>query len=396
MLKLNLGSGKIKLDGYENIDIKDGRSAFPLDYDSETISEIRASHILEHFGKHEIADVLRDWVDKLLPGGVLKIAVPNFKKIAEKYVGGSKTDHPIDSYIMGGQTDQNDFHRSIFDPHTLYAHLKNAGLVDISTWSSDLGDCASYEISLNMMAKKPGGLETKIQAIMSMPRLAFTDNLCSAIKVFPKLGIGFSKGTGVFWGQVLSRLIQQFLDDGTEYIITVDYDTWYREEHVIRLLQLMAENPNVDAIVPVQIKRNNEVPMFSIVDADNPAGVTMVPVSRFDNELVPIVGGHFGLTIFRTSAFDDKLEKPWFQAHPNADGDWGEGHIDEDIHFWHNFNRCGKNAALATNIHIGHIQQICTFPGPPHQNFKPVQYYLNQMEKGQYGSHCVPQIEMKK
>jgi len=118
-------------------------------------------------------------------------------------------------------------------------------------------------------------------------------------------------------------------------------------------------------------------------------------MTHFDDPLVPIVGGHFGLTIFRASAFVD-LKKPWFIAEPNEDGDWGDGRIDEDIHFWHNFHACGKKACLATEINIGHIQLSCTFPGAPRDQFKPVQYYMNDMDKGRYAEHCVPKVEMLK
>ena len=394
MLRLNLGSGRFDLKGYENIDLDKGTNAYPLDYNSVTVDEIRASHLLEHFSEKEILLVLRDWVDKLRPGGIMKIAVPDFDKIAEDYVAKKKHEFPVNAYIMGAQEDEYDFHKSLFNNKSLTKYLEMAGLVNIEPWEAEYTDCSSSPISLNLRGQKPGGLETKVHAIMSMPRLAFTDNMYAAVSVFPPLGIKFSKGTGVFWGQILSRMIEMHKDDGTEYIITVDYDTWYKKEHVIRLLQLMSENPDIDAIVPVQTKRENEIPMFSIVDGDN-VGVTQVPMTHFDDPLVPIVGGHFGLTIFKASAFVD-LKKPWFIAEPNEDGDWGDGRIDEDIHFWHNFHACGKKACLATEINIGHIQLSCTFPGAPRDQFKPVQYYMNDMDKGRYAEHCVPKVEMLK
>jgi len=224
--------------------------------------------------------------------------------------------------------------------------------------------------------------------------LAFTDNMYAAVRAFPPLGIGFDKGTGVFWGQILTNMLEKHLDDGTEYIITLDYDTWFTKEHVIKLCQLMAENPDVDAIVPVQIKRENEVPMFSIVSEDG-VGLKKVPLTMFDSELVPIVGGHFGLTIFRVSALK-KLKKPWFLPQPDKDGGWGEGKIDEDIHFWHNFYNCGLKACLATKINIGHIQLTATFPGQPEDGFKPIQCYMTQVERGEYPEHCVPKVEFLK
>lgn len=395
MLKLNLGSGpeKLNLKGYENIDLIDGKSAYPLEYNSGEVDEIRASHILEHWGKHEIQRVLRDWVDKLRPGGVLKIAVPDFDKIAADYVAKRKHDCPVDDYIMGAQSDENDFHRSMFNITSLTKHLESAGLVDIQVWESEIVDCASLPISLNLRGQKPGGVETKVQAVMTLPRLGFTANMYAAAVIFPKLGIGFQTESGVFWGQKLSRLIDRHLNDGTEYIITLDYDTAFKEEHVKRLMQLMAENPDVDAIVPVQTKRENKCPMFAIVGEDG-KGIE-VPLTEFDAELVPIATGHFGLTIFRVSAFEG-LKKPWFLPHPNEDGDWGEGRIDEDIHFWHNFHECGRKVCLATQVMLGHLQMMCTFPGPARKGFKPEHYYMNQLDRGQWPDHCLPKVEMLK
>lgn len=394
MLKLNLGSGPehLKIKDYENIDLKDGKSAYPLQYNSETVDEIRASHILEHFGKHEVQQVLKNWVDKLRPGGVLKIAVPDFDKIAKAYVDQQKMEHSPNDYIMGGQSDENDFHKSMFNKAILTKLLEAVGLRDIQVWDSQIKDCASLPVSLNLRGQKPGGVETKITAVMTLPRLGFTANMLAAGRVFPKLGINFDTESGVFWGQCLTRVIERHRTDGSEYIITMDYDTIFKEEHVRKLLQLMAENPEVDAIVPVQTKRENECPMFGIQSED---GKTReVPLTEFDAELVQIMTGHFGLTIFRVSAFND-LEKPWFNSKPNENGDWGENRIDEDIHFWHNFAKAGRTVCLATNVMLGHLQMMATFPGPARKCFKPEHYYMNQLERGEWPEHCVPVLESK-
>jgi predicted SAM-dependent methyltransferase len=393
MLKLNLGSGKLKIKGYENIDKIYGTDAYPLQFDSGGVDEIRASHILEHFGRWEVKKVLRNWVDKLRPGGVLKIAVPGFDKLMESQARGDKLPASLDAYVFGGQTDENDFHKSMFTEPVLKALLEEAGLVDIQVWESQFEDCASLPISLNLRGQKPGGLETKIHAVMTLPRLAFTANMFAAATIFPKLGIAIDTRTGVFWERKLTELIDLHLNDGTEYIITMDYDTMFKEEHVRRLIQLMGENPDVDCIVPVQIMRENETPMFAIVDTEGNG--KEVPLTEFDSELVQIATGHFGLTIFRISAFKN-LKKPWFLGKPNEDGDWKEGRIDPDIYFWHNFYEAGNKVCLATNIMIGHMQMMATFPGPARKSFKPEHYYMNQLSRGEWPEHCVPNVEMKK
>ena len=74
-VRLNLGAGDVQLDGYTNIDIKRGQQAYPLDVPDESVDEIRASHLLEHFGHNETVPVLKQWASKLRPGGILVVKI---------------------------------------------------------------------------------------------------------------------------------------------------------------------------------------------------------------------------------------------------------------------------------------------------------------------------------
>src|SRR4051812_8339039 len=100
--KLNLGAGSKPLAGYSNIDAKNKRGTvdttiYPLPHVDGSVDEIRASHVLEHFSHREIGNVLADWVRALKPGGVLKIAVPDLKFIAERYLAGAEM--PVQQYL---------------------------------------------------------------------------------------------------------------------------------------------------------------------------------------------------------------------------------------------------------------------------------------------------------
>jgi FkbM family methyltransferase len=157
-LKLNIGSGDaITMKGYVNVDAKFGDMAFPLQYGDNTVDECRASHILEHFPQGQILDVLRDWTRVLKPGGVLKVAVPDLEVIAGEYVAGNPQGLPLAGYLMGGQTDDHDYHRAVFDHTALSKLLFDAGLRDIGPWKSEVKDCASLPVSLNLMGRKPEG-----------------------------------------------------------------------------------------------------------------------------------------------------------------------------------------------------------------------------------------------
>lgn len=154
-LRLNIGSGnEITMKGYVNLDAKYGDVAFPLKYDDGSVDEIYASHILEHFSFRQTLDVLKDWVRVLKPGGILKIAVPDFALIAKAYVANGY--HVIaDGYVYGSQTDENEFHKAIFDEQKLWSLMEQAGLGDIQRWQSEVKDCAALSVSLNLMGKKP-------------------------------------------------------------------------------------------------------------------------------------------------------------------------------------------------------------------------------------------------
>jgi len=589
-VKINLGSGDCPIDGYVNIDRKTGQEVYPLAYEDGSVDEIRASHILEHFGINEIGDVLKNWAAKLKPGGLLKIAVPDFDKIIELYKDG---DLKTAGYVCGAQVDENDFHKSIFNRTALTNVLNGAGLCDIKHWDSEINDCASLPVSLNLQAAKPnanpeiakilsgfvargknvysqygedgvieaiferigtnnkwclevgasdgilfsntrrlieqgwgailieseklaydrlvenckdypnahpvyakigidvsldgilkkfnapedidlmivdidgqdyhvinaminykprvliveynpraetefiptlGGegqagyaaisrlgcskgylsqIQTqvniimirngllqkeeeeakdqaaaiepvttrtasmKIAAIMSCPRLGFTNNLMVATKVIVPMGIDFEVGYGVFWSQGLTKMIEEQIKKGMEWIVILDYDSYYLKEHLLALCQLMQEHPEADAIVPIQIKREHDTVLAGVED----------PVKancEYDanTDLVEVDTGHFGLTLFRVSAFA-KLKKPWFLAVPDKDGGWGAGHLDTDIYFWKNWRKCGLKAYLTPQVLIGHMQLMVTWPGAFVKGSKPTHQYINTCtEKG--------------
>ena len=230
----------------------------------------------------------------------------------------------------------------------------------------------------------------KAVAVMSMPRLAFTDNMFSAMRSLIPLGINLEKASGVFWGQMLTRLMEPHLTDGNEYIITIDYDTYFTKNYVIKLLQLMREYPEADAIVPLQIKRNSDMPMIGR-KGDDQAMLTKIPVEDFQKELMPIVTGHFGLTIFRVESLK-KLKRPWFMPVPAPDGGWGNGRRDEDVFFWHNFADSGLNTFLAPGIGLPHLQMMATVPGRLADCLKPVHLYVQDLDQNGIPDWCEPKV----
>lgn len=375
-MKLNLGSGTIPIEGYENLDAKNCRPIYPLEFADESVDEIRASHVLEHFGCREINSVLKDWVRVLKPGGLLRIAVPNFEVLAHEYLSGNKNKLPLQNFVMGGQLDELDFHKAIFDRAALERELRLVGVGQIREWKSEIEDCASYSISLNLEGVKlPPPPKLKIECAMSVPRLGFMDAFFCWAEAILSLGIKPTKYTGAFWGQCLERVMTD-LAEKSDYILTVDYDSLFRREDVERLIQLAMEYPNADAIASMQVSRQSHLPLMTIKGDDGKVNA-LIPRARFQNQLVQAATAHFGLTLIKSEALK-QMPHPWFLGVPDQQGSWGEGKTDDDTHFWLKWAEHGNTLYVAPDVVIGHLELMAAWPD---QDFRPIFQHPSDFQK---------------
>lgn len=200
--------------------------------------------------------------------------------------------------------------------------------------------------------------EVKVAALMSVPRLGFTDNFFCVTQALAPLGIAPIKYTGAFWGQCLQRCMEQVVDTH-DAVVTIDYDTVFNARTVEALLALLMHS-GYDAIAPLQTKRETNAVMFALpghtVDEK-----TSVEGDWFSKVVQPVDTAHFGLTFIRTAAIK-KMPKPWFIASANEQGDFSGGHVDEDIAFWHKFRDAGNRLGIATHISVGHCELMITWP----------------------------------
>jgi hypothetical protein len=359
-IKLDIGCGDRPLPGFIPVDQRFGLAAYPLEAADGSVDEIHASHILEHFGHGQVAAVLKDWVAKLKPGGLLRVAVPDFSVIARAYLDGEQI--PVQGYVMGGQIDQWDHHGTIFDSEVLTEALADAGLVGISRWVSDRQDCAALPISLNLQGNKPPEKWPSVAAVLSCPRLGWNDFWGCALENLSRCDIGLTKYTGAFWDQGITRAIKEaMLKRNPEWILTLDYDTVFTAQD-IRNLQLCAmRNPHADAIAALQSHRTNPTPLMTMADEDG-RNLCVVPIEAFDGDLARCRTAHFGLTLLRASAIRD-LPQPWFHGKPDADGEWSDARTDADIAFWRAWEAAGRTLYVACRVPVGHIEVMVRWPG---------------------------------
>jgi len=363
-MKLNIGAGDVPLDGYTPIDRKLGQEAYPLAFDDNSVDEVRASHILEHFGAAELIPVVKEWVRVLKPGGLLKIAVPDMAKIVA-YINQGRTDLPLGGYIYGGQTDANDFHKSGFTAHDLENLLRHCGLRFVHPWTSDAKDCAALPVSLNLAGYKPDpARKPTVRGVMSMPRLAFTSNMHAAMSLISARHLPITTHTGAFWDQCMERGIEMELENKSDYILTIDYDTAYTTADFDALLEILEHNPHIDAVAPMQVKRDENAPLANVLGDDGKPLPPNTPVHKsgvYDRPYMLATWAHFGFTLFRRSAFE-RVSKPWFWGQPSPASDWGDGRIDPDIYFWNKFKAQGLTLAVTARVCVGHDQKLITWP----------------------------------
>jgi len=372
-MKLDLGAGDVSPEGFTALGRAHGSEIYPLLYADASADELRASHCLEHYPFRQVRAVVMEWARVLKPGGKLRIAVPDLAEISRRYLEGEA--QPTEAFIVGGQTDENDYHRAVFDREKLREVMAAAGLVLLRPWTSEIADCAAYPISLNIEGTKPFVGAIKVSAAMSVPRLGFMDNFGCAIDALLPLGIKLRRQGGAFWGQALTNCLERILDeDAPDAILTLDYDTIFTIGNVAHLMQLMICHPEADAIVSVQSSRHLPTALFSKKDEDGK------PIARLDPELMQsdlmrVSTAHFGLTLIRADKLRN-LPKPWFHAAPDADGAWHDGHIDDDVNFWVQWEKAGNSLYLANRVVIGHAELMVRWPGKDLQAlFRPIREF---------------------
>ena len=205
-------------------------------------------------------------------------------------------------------------------------------------------------------------VEVRAEAVLSAPRFGPLTNVFAFIESLMPLHIRPTLGQGAYWSMVLTRMLEQF-SENTEYIVTLDYDTFMCRDDIERLFAL-AMTFQCDALAPIQAKREDGRPMLTLLDTlDNPpeGSSTQLPVSWFAEPVQQVDSAHFGCTIISTRALK-RTAKPWFHEKPDADGSWNDGRTDPDIWFWKQFKASGNRCYITPRVVIGHGEYVVSWP----------------------------------
>lgn len=227
-------------------------------------------------------------------------------------------------------------------------------------------DLIDLLVDTNIKIARNDQERVKVGAAMSTPRLGPLATQDIVFKVCADLGISYTRGEGVWWHHSLTRCIDNLLKDGHDYILTIDYDSIFTKAEVGRLVCHLHDNPDIDVVTAIQMKREGGEPLIT-----SDGEVTL------SDPLIPMTQAHFGLTLFRRSVFE-RLPKPWFHEHPDPTGGWGENRIDADIHFWKQCRDAGFKMMAATDVVVGHMEWVATWPN---QSLQPLYQPLNNWRR---------------
>ena len=214
--------------------------------------------------------------------------------------------------------------------------------------------------------------KTKVTGVWTTPRLGFLDTVDCMYQVLPHFGIPAIRGTGVFWGQAISAAMEKAIDEGAEWLMTLDYDSIFEKQDIQDMINLINKYPgSIDALCPHQFNRQRSAPLWHPVR--NPDGSEPdVTDEDINCDIYPISTGHFGMTLIRVASIL-RMKKPWFIPIPDKDGTWHDGKIDDDIGFWNQFRDAGGKVFLAPNVTLGHLELDIRWAGKGckllHQHF---------------------------
>lgn len=149
-LRLNLGCGDKILKGYVNVDVVAARAGKKPDvicdlhdlstFESNSADEILSVHVVEHFWRWEIRDVLREWVRVLKPGGRMIVECPNLLSACHTFIqdpqqfSGEDKHGQRTMWVFYGDPAWKDplmIHRWGYTPASLAELLQEVGLTDI-------------------------------------------------------------------------------------------------------------------------------------------------------------------------------------------------------------------------------------------------------------------------
>ncbi len=145
-MKLHLGCWHRNIPGFVHVDICDmphidyKRSIDDLSmFEDCSVELIYCSHSFEYFDRQQAVSVLKEWRRVLKPGGILRLAVPDFDKLIEVYKQTGQVEKilgPLYGRMDIKSTESNViiYHKTVYTFKSLETLLTDNGFSDVSRY----------------------------------------------------------------------------------------------------------------------------------------------------------------------------------------------------------------------------------------------------------------------
>jgi len=143
-MKLHLGCWKRHIPGFIHVDLCDlphidhchSVEKLPM-FEDDAAELIYASHVLEYFDREAAEAVLDEWRRVLAPGGILRLAVPDFPALAKVYEQTGELQRLLGplygrmQVVCGAEPPRTIYHRTVYDFPSLRQLLEKAGFDNV-------------------------------------------------------------------------------------------------------------------------------------------------------------------------------------------------------------------------------------------------------------------------
>lgn len=184
-MKYHLGCGSVYLNGYCNVDfppenhnvnknIKVDLYTNILTMEMQRCSEIRSSHVFEHFNYTDSLFLLYRWYKHLTINGLLRINIPDVEALSKALTEASiEKSFRIIRYLYGSHEDTWAYHINGWTDKTLSYALNNIGFMisSINKTGSINSDHPNCSIELFAVKKEEKSDIELIKSITSLFRL---------------------------------------------------------------------------------------------------------------------------------------------------------------------------------------------------------------------------------
>lgn len=152
LIKINLGCGERPIAGFLNVDIRDIPG---IEYPNTRVEDLSrfqdnyadyvyACHVLEHLPRSMTFRALCEWNRVLKPGGMLRIAVPDWDAVVAYYQETGDFENLL-NIVFGGGDSQSNHHYRVFTYSSLKAILAEAGFKRFSRYDWRDTEHAQYD-----------------------------------------------------------------------------------------------------------------------------------------------------------------------------------------------------------------------------------------------------------